>query len=64
MAHIDSSALFNLYLQVAPPELFRLLQRQIGRRTRTGVYSARVVMWMMMIQRLQPRGTSSRLSCH
>ena len=64
MAHIDSSVLFNLYLQVAPPELFRLLQRQIGLRTRTGVYSARVVMWMMMIQRLQPRGTSSRLSCH
>ena len=57
MAHIDSSVLFNLYLQVAPPELFRVLQRQIGRRTRTGVYTARVVMWMMMIQRLQPRGT-------
>jgi putative transposase len=57
MAHIDSSALFNLYLQVAPPELFRVLQRQIGLRARTGIYTARVVMWMMMIQRLQPRGT-------
>lgn len=64
MAHIDSSVLFKLYLQVAPPELFRLLQRQIGLRARTGIYTARLVTWMMMMQRLQPRGTPSRLSCH
>jgi hypothetical protein len=64
MAHIDSSALFNLYLQVAPPELFRLLQRQIGLRARTGIYTARVVTWMMMIQRLQPRGTLASSVAH
>jgi len=43
--------------QVAPAELFRLLLRQIGCKARAGIYSARLVMWMMMIQRLQPRGT-------
>ncbi len=57
MARFDSSALFSLYRQVAPAELFRLLQRQIGIKVRLGIYSARLVMWMMMIQRLQPRGT-------
>ena len=57
MAHSDSASLFNLYLVVAPPELFRLLQRQVHRKARAGIYTARLVMWMMMIQRLQPRGT-------
>lgn len=49
--------MFNLYLQLAPSELFRLVQREIGMKAHTGIYTARVVMWMMMMQRLQPRGT-------
>ena len=49
--------MFSLYLQVAPAELFRLLQRQMGVRVRNGIYSARLVIWMMMNQRLQARGT-------
>ena len=57
MAHFDSSALFSLYRQLASAELFRLLQRQMGLRVRAGIYTARLVIWMMMIQRLQPRGT-------
>jgi len=57
MALPESVALFDLYRQVAPAELFRLLLRQIGWKARAGIYSARLVMWMMMIQRLQPRGT-------
>ena len=57
MALPDSASLFNLYLQVAPAELFRLLQRQVDPKARGGIYTARLVMWMMMIQRLQPRGT-------
>ena len=57
MAYPDSVGLFNLYRQVAPAELFHLLLRQIGFKARAGIYSARLVMWMMMIQRLQPRGT-------
>ena len=57
MARIDSSALFSLYRQLAPAELFRRLQREIGWKARAGIYTARLIMWMMMIQRLQPRGT-------
>ena len=52
MAYPDSVGLFNLYRQVAPAELFHLLLRQIGFKARAGIYSARLVMWMMMIQRL------------
>jgi hypothetical protein len=54
---MDSSAIFNLYLQLVPSELFRLVQREAGVVVRNGIYSARVVVWMMMNQRLQPRGT-------
>ncbi len=57
MTRFDSSALFSLYRQIAPAELFRLLQRQIGLKVRVGIYTARLVMWMRMMQRLQPRGT-------
>lgn len=57
MAYVDSSVLFGLYRQLAPAELFRLLQREIGRKARAGIYAPRLVMWMMMIQRLEPRGT-------
>ena len=57
MAQYNSSAVMDLYRQVAPSEMFRLLQRQMGRRTHDGIYTARVVLWMMMTQRLQPRGT-------
>jgi hypothetical protein len=57
MADFDSSALFGLYRQLAPADLFRLLQRQIGLKVRSGIYTARVVIWMMIIERLQPRGT-------
>jgi hypothetical protein len=54
---MDASAIFNLYLQLAPGELFRLLQRQMGGTVRNGIYSARLVIWMMINQRLQARGT-------
>ncbi len=60
MADCDSSALLNLYLQIAPAELFRLLQRQSGSLVRNGIYSARLVIWMMMNQRLQAGGTLAR----
>jgi hypothetical protein len=54
---MDSSAVFDLYLQLAPAELFRLLQRQMGVIVHNGIYSARVVIWMMISQRLHARGT-------
>jgi hypothetical protein len=50
MGDCDSSVLLNLYLQIAPGELFRLLQRQSGQIVHNGIYSARLVIWMMMNQ--------------
>lgn len=60
MGDSDASSLMNLYLQVAPPEWFRLLQRQSGQIVHQGIYSARLVIWMMMNQRLQAGGTLAR----
>jgi len=60
MADYDSSVLLSLYLQVAPAELFRLLQRQVGKTVRDGIYSARLVIWMMMNQRLLAGGSLAR----
>jgi hypothetical protein len=54
---VDSSAIFNLYQQLAPAELFRLVQQEAGVTARNGIYSARLVIWMMINQRLQARGT-------
>ena len=54
---MESSTVFDLYLQIAPAGLFRLLQRQMGGMVRNGIYSARLVIFMMIDQRLQVRGT-------
>ena len=54
---MELSAIFNLYLQLAPAELFRLVQREAGMVAGNGIYSARLVIWMMMNQRLQAGGT-------
>lgn len=53
----DSESIFHWYEQVAPAGLFRLLQRDLGWKVRAGIFTARAVLWMMMMQRLQPRGT-------
>jgi hypothetical protein len=46
---------------IAPAELFRLLQRQSShRRVHNGIYTARLVIWMMMSQRLQAGGTLAK----
>jgi len=57
---VSESALMNLYLHVAPADLFRLLQRHAGRIVRCGIYSARLVIWMMMNQRLHAGGSMAR----
>ncbi len=54
---MDATALFGLYLDLATAELFRSLQKQLQLTVRSGIYSARVVLWMMINQRLQARGT-------
>ena len=57
MSEVDLPVLLNLYSQIAGSELFRLLQRNMGYQKRTGIYTARVVIWMMIAQRLDARGT-------
>ena len=57
---MDWPEILNLYLQVAPGEMFRSLERQTGKTVRNGIYSARLVIWMMIHQRLQPQGTLAR----
>jgi putative transposase len=57
---MDALAIFGLYLELASAEVFRSLQRQLKLRLRNGIYSARVVLWMMINQRLQGRGTLAR----
>jgi putative transposase len=57
---MDASGVLELYLDLAPAELFRALQQQCKVKMRNGIYTARVVLWMMMDQRLQARGTLER----
>ncbi|HUM07697.1 MAG TPA: IS4 family transposase [Acidocella sp.] len=47
----------NLYAQIAPGEMFRLLQRMLGCNRRDGIFTPRAVLWMMMLERLDPRGS-------
>lgn len=53
----ESSILLDLYAQIAPGTLFRILQRGLGVSKRDGIYTPRVLIWMMMQQRLDARGT-------
>ena len=57
MTSAELPVLLSLYAQIAPGELFRLLQRNFGVARRDGIYTARVVIWMMILQRLDKRGT-------
>ncbi len=57
---VPASTLLNLYLNIAPAGLFRLLQKQGGKTVRCGIYSARLVLWMMMNQRLHAGASLAR----
>lgn len=48
----ELSILLNLYAQIAPGTLFNLLQRGHGLTRHNGIYTPRVVIWIMMQQRL------------
>jgi hypothetical protein len=54
---MDATAILGLYRDLAPAEMFRSLQKQLKLTVRSGIYSARLVLWMMINQRLQARGT-------
>ena len=53
---MNSSNLFNLFCKAVPPQFFDQLQERLGLRSR-GIYTLTVVVWLMMWQRLDGRGT-------
>jgi hypothetical protein len=57
MTQAELPVVLNLYARIAPGELFRVLQRNLNVRTHFGIYTPRVVIWMMLLQHLDRRGT-------
>lgn len=56
----DVSTVFDLYGRwVVSSGVLERIQTQTGMRSRRGIYSLAVVLWLMIWQRLQPRGTMS-----
>jgi len=53
----DWQDLLYLYQQIVTASLLHYLQRQAGWKVRRGIYSARVVLWLMMVQRLHGGAT-------
>lgn len=53
----ELSIVLNLYAQIASGGLFRLLQRNMGLRGHDRIFTPRVLLWMMIQQRLDARGT-------
>lgn len=51
------SAILPLYREVAPVGVLEYLQKQAGLSCRRGIYVPQVVLWLMIAQRLQARGT-------
>lgn len=60
MEALAVSPVFDLYRRwVVSGSVLERIQRQVGKRRRSGIYSLVVVLWLMIWQRLQPRGTMS-----
>ncbi|MEK7215181.1 MAG: IS4 family transposase [Chloroflexota bacterium] len=59
MSKPSAPDVLQLFLQVAPPSMFSQWAQQQQWRTRSGVYSPAVVIWLMIFQRLNARGTLS-----
>jgi DDE family transposase len=57
MTSPEWSSLLNLYQRTVSDGVLQYLQKQAGLRNKRGVYGAQVVLWLMMLQRLQGRGT-------
>jgi putative transposase len=58
MSSPELNEVFTLYQRFVP--VMEYLQQQRGRRRR-GIYSVPVVLWLMMLQRLHPKGTLSQM---
>jgi putative transposase len=57
MTSPEWSSVLELYQRTVCCGVLQYLEQQSGRRSKRGVYSAAVVLWLMMLQRLQGRGT-------
>jgi Transposase DDE domain. len=57
MTSPEWSSLLKLYQHIVCAGVVQYLEKQTGPRRKRGVYSAPVVLWLMMLQRLQGRGT-------
>jgi putative transposase len=57
MTAIDLPVLLAVYADIAPGELFVRLQKNLGLLKRAGIYTARIVIWMMIRQRLDGHGS-------
>ena len=57
MTTSELPVLLNLCTQIAPGELFRLLQRNLGVTKHDGIYTPRVVIWMMILKHLDGEET-------
>jgi hypothetical protein len=55
MTSPEWSSLLDLYQRTVSAGVLRYLQKQAGRKVKRGVYGAQVVLWLMMLQRLQGR---------
>ncbi len=47
----------SAYLRIVNAGVVEYLQAQAGMRVNRGTYCTQVVLWLMMVQRLQGRGT-------
>ena len=57
MASPEWSSVLELYQRIVSRGVMEYLQKQACPRVKRGIYSAQVVIWLMMLQSLQSRGT-------
>jgi putative transposase len=57
MASPSFANILDLYQRVLSAGVLEYLQKHTGMKIRRGVYSAQVVLWLMILQRLHPVGT-------
>jgi DDE family transposase len=53
----DPQSVLHLYQQIVTAGLLQYLQKQAGMKVRRGIYSARVVLWLMILERLHAGAT-------
>lgn len=58
MTSPEWSSILALYQQIVCRGLIQYLQQQAEMKVRRGIYGLPVVLWLMMLQRLHPRGTA------